>query len=138
MFREAEAGHEITFDPIFTHDTPLPARSGGRVSCRRVYRAAHNVGHFRFLECSVLNNGRPAGDVVPSGDVLFPFDSSLRAGEQDLSKVPVRRTLESGPGPRIEEEYTLDEHGMVALTIRNLDDNYQHVYRVGAAAATPH
>jgi molecular chaperone DnaK (HSP70) len=130
VFREGAAGHEITFDPIFTRETSIPARKGARVSCRRVYRAAHNVGHFRFLECSAVSDGRPAGDVVPTGDVLFPFDSSLRGREQDLAKVPVRRTFESGP--RIEEEYTLDEHGMVAITIKNLDENYQREYRVGA------
>jgi molecular chaperone DnaK (HSP70) len=130
VFREGAAGHEIVFDPIFTRETRIPARSGGRVSCRRAYRAAHNVGHFRFLECSAVSNGRPAGDVVPTGDVLFPFDSSLRGREQDLRQVPVRRTSESGP--RIEEEYTLDEHGMVAVIIRNLDENYQREYRVGA------
>jgi hypothetical protein len=67
---------------------------------------------------------------VPTGDVLFPFDSSLRGREQDLRQVPVRRT--SASGPRIEEEYTLDEHGMVAVIIRNLDENYQREYRVGA------
>ncbi|HTU62107.1 MAG TPA: Hsp70 family protein, partial [Polyangiales bacterium] len=130
VFREGAAGHEITFDPIFTRETRIPARSGGRVSCRRAYRAAHNVGHFRFLECSAVSNGKPAGDVIPTGDVLFPFDSSLRGRDQDLTKIPVLRTSESGP--RIEEEYTLDEHGMVAVTIRNLDENYQRVYRVGA------
>jgi molecular chaperone DnaK (HSP70) len=130
VFREGAAGHEITFDPIFTRETRIPARSGGRVSCLRAYRAAHNVGHFRFLECSAVSNGRPAGDVIPTGDVLFPFDSSLRGRDQDLTKIPVLRTSESGP--RIEEEYTLDEHGMVAVTIRNLDENYQRVYRVGA------
>ena len=130
VFREGAAGHEITFDPIFTRETRIPARSGGRVSCRRAYRAAHNVGHFRFLECSAVANGKPAGDVIPTGDVLFPFDSSLRGRDQDLTKVPVRRTSESGP--RIEEEYTLDEHGMVAVTIRNLDENYHRVYRVGS------
>jgi molecular chaperone DnaK (HSP70) len=133
VFREAEAGHGITFDPIFTRETRLPARKGDRVSCRRVYRAAHNVGHFRFLECSAVRDGRPAGDLVPSGDVLFPFDPTLRA--RDLSGIPIQRTLESGP--HIEEEYTLDAHGMVAVTIRNLDENYQHEYRVGAVATGP-
>lgn len=130
VFRESAAGHEITFDPIFTRETRIPARSGGRVSCKRAYRAAHNVGHFRFLECNAISEGRPVGDVVPTGDVLFPFDSSLRGRDQDLRKVPVQRTSESGP--RIEEVYTLDEHGMVAITIRNLDENYQREYRVGA------
>jgi molecular chaperone DnaK (HSP70) len=133
VFREAEAGHEITFDPIFTRETRLPARTGDRVSCRRLYRAAHNVGHYRFLECNAVRDGRPAGDVVPSGDVLFPFDPTLRGRDQDLAKVPILRT--PGSGPRIEEEYTLNEHGVVAVIIRNLDENYQREYLVGASPA---
>jgi molecular chaperone DnaK (HSP70) len=134
VFREGAAGLEITFDPIFTPETCVPPRTGKRVSCRRVYRAAHNVGHFRFLECSAVSrDGRPSGDVVPSGDVLFPFDATLREQGLDLAKVPVRRTDDRGP--RIEEEYTLDEHGMVAVTIRNLDADYQRVYRIGGSLA---
>jgi molecular chaperone DnaK (HSP70) len=130
VFREGAAGHEITFDPIFTRETSVPARSGDVLSFRRSYRAAHNVGHFRFLECSaVSSDGRPCGDVVPSADVFFPFDATLHEEALDLAGVPVERTA---GGPHIEEEYTLDEHGMVAVTIRNIDADYQRVYRIGA------
>jgi len=130
VFREGSAGREITFDPIFPSDTRVPARSAGQLSCRREYRAAHNVGRFRFLECSaVASDGRPAGDLVPSGDVLFPFDAALRDRELDLAQIPVQRTGERGP--RIEEEYTLSDDGIVAVTIRNLDADYQRVYRFG-------
>ena len=129
VFREGAAGDEITFDPIFTRDTSVPSRSGGPLSCRRTYRAAHNVGHFRFLECSAIgNDGRPSGDGVYSGDVFFPFDPSLCEDTKDLASVPIRR---SERGPRVEEVYTLDEHGIVAVTIRNLDANYQRVYHIG-------
>jgi molecular chaperone DnaK (HSP70) len=130
VFREAAAGQEITFDPIFTNETPVPTNTAQPLTCRRAYRAAHNIGHFRFLECSALgSDGRPRGDMVLSGDVFFPFDASLREGSLDLAAVPVRRIPHSGP--RIEEEYALDEHGTVAVTIRNLDADYQRVYRVG-------
>ena len=78
VFRESRAGAEITFDPIFTSDTALPARAGEPVRRRRDYRAAHNVGHFRFFECNaVSDDGRPRGDMMMSGDVLFPFDPGL-------------------------------------------------------------
>lgn len=129
VFREGAAGHEITFDPIFTRDSSVPSVNRGRVSCRRSYLAVHNVGHFRFFECdSVGNDGRPSGDGVLSGDVLFPFDPSLCRDVEDLASVPIKRNLR---GLRIEEEYTLDEHGMVAVTIRNLDADYQRVYQLG-------
>jgi molecular chaperone DnaK (HSP70) len=131
VFREGAAGTEITFDPIFKSDTPIPGQ-GAMITCRRSYRAAHNVGHFRFIECSAVGaDGQPRGDALSSGDVLFPFDPALRETQLDLTAVPVRRI--DGPGPRIEEEYTLDEHGIVGVTIRNLDYHYQRAYQVGEA-----
>ncbi|MGD0524099.1 MAG: Hsp70 family protein [Polyangiaceae bacterium] len=134
VFREGAGGGEITFDPIFTSETAIPEREGpGRrrapVRFRRDYRAAHNVGHFRFLECSsVGEDGHPRGDMTLSGDVLFPFDPRLDAVE-DLQSVEVERI---GDGPRIEEEYSLDENGIVAVTIRNVDLGYEREYRLGA------
>jgi molecular chaperone DnaK (HSP70) len=128
VFREGTDGSEITFDPIFTSETLLPSR-GAPVRCRRDYRAAHNVGHFRFFECSAVGDGgKPRGDMMLSGDVLFPFDPGLSDGPV-LASVPVKRI--PNEGPRIEEEYTLDEHGMIAIAIRNLDSGYERVYRVG-------
>ena len=130
VFRESRAGAEITFDPIFTSDTELPARAGAPVRCRRDYRAAHNVGHFRFFECNAISDdGRPRGDMMVSGDVLFPFDPGLDAAA-DLSAVPVQRM--GARGPRIEEEYSLDEHGIVAITIKNVDAGFQRAYRLGS------
>lgn len=129
VFREGAAGGEITFDPIFTREMSLPTPKGRRISCRRTYVAVHNVGHFRFLECdSVGSDGRPSGDGVVSGDVLFPFDPSLCEAIEDLASVPIER---NDRGRRIEEEYTLDEHGTVAVTIKNLDADYQQVFQLG-------
>jgi molecular chaperone DnaK (HSP70) len=129
VFREGAAGHEITFDPIFTRDSSVPGPKGRRISCRRSYVAVHNVGHFRFLECDAVGkDGRPTGDGVVSGDVLFPFDPSLCEAIENLASVPIER---NSRGRRIEEEYTLDEHGTVAVTIRNLDADYQQVFRLG-------
>jgi molecular chaperone DnaK (HSP70) len=134
VFREGAAGREITFDPIFAPGTPLPANDQEPLRIRRDYRAAHNVGHFRFFECSgVGDDGRPRGDMAVSGDVRFPFEPGL-AGAGDLEGVPVRRLGGAGDGPRIEEEYALDAHGIVAITIRNLDVGYERVFRVNARA----
>ena len=52
-------------------------------SVTRRYRAAHNIGHFRFVECSRLTDGRPDGDVTPYDPVFFPFDPDLH-DEDDL------------------------------------------------------
>jgi len=131
VFREGAEGGEITLDPIFTSETALPERAAASapLKFRRDYRAAHNVGHFRFFECSgVGEDGRPRGDMTVSGDVLFPFDPRLGT-VGDLRGVVVERV---GDGPRIEEEYSLDENGIVAVTIRNVDLGYEREYRVGA------
>jgi molecular chaperone DnaK (HSP70) len=131
VFREGAAGREITFDPIFGQETELPSRAAGPFMCTRTYRAAHNVGHFRFFECSALDDtGRPRGDMALFGDVYFPFDPTL-GGAKDLSLVPVER--QQGEGPRICEQYSLDEHGIVDVLIRNVDTGYERSYRLGRA-----
>jgi molecular chaperone DnaK (HSP70) len=132
VFRESRAGAEITFDPIFTQDTELPARAGQPVRRRRDYRAAHNVGHFRFFECNAVSeDGRPRGDMMISGDVFFPFDPELGdAAPAELTGIQIERM--AAKGPRIEEEYSLDEHGIVAITIKNVDAGFERVYRLGS------
>ncbi len=130
VFREAHSGAEITFDPIFTRDVVLPTMGDRPVEFRRRYRAAHNIGHFRFLECSAMDqDGRPRGHMVLSGDVLFPFEPRL--GDHDLSGVMVER-LGARSGPTIEEEYRLDEHGIVAVTIRHLEGGFERVFQLGS------
>ncbi len=139
VFREGREGSAITFDPIFASGTALPSRSGDRVLCRRDYRAAHNVGHFRFFECdAVTADGHPHGDMMVSGDILFPFDTALATDAAlavdaaALRDVPVRRM--GARGPRIEEQYALDDNGIVAITIRNVDAGFERVYTLGSAS----
>jgi molecular chaperone DnaK (HSP70) len=130
VFREAQAGREAAFDPIFRADTALKAAPR---LCRS-YRAAHNIGHFRFVECSRLDGtGSPQGDLTPVGEARFPFDPQLE-GRRDLASVPVQRT---GEGPLIEEEYSIDPHGIVHVTIRNVDGGYAHSYEIGRTGAAP-
>jgi molecular chaperone DnaK (HSP70) len=128
VFREAEGGTEITFDPIFTPDTELP--SAQRFLERtRTYRAAHNVGHFRFFECSAFDEiGRPRGDMALFGDVRFPFDPGLHEA-RDLAGVPVERWGDRGP--QVTERYRLDDKGMVDVVIRDQDSGFERAYRLG-------
>jgi molecular chaperone DnaK (HSP70) len=129
VFREGEAGREITFDPIFEQGVELPPASEGPLTCTRVYRAAHNVGHFRFFECNALDDGgRPRGDMALFADVYFPFDPTLSA-YGDLARVPIERRFEQGP--RIFEKYSLDSSGIVDVLIRNEDSGYERSYRLG-------
>jgi molecular chaperone DnaK (HSP70) len=129
VFREGDAGRAIVFDPIFTPGTSLPPRAGEPLRLTRGYRAAHNVGHFRFLECSAIDDGgHPRGDIVVSGDVLFPFDPALTPDA--LLAVPVQRL--PARGPRVQEEYALDDAGIVSVTIRDLDTGRERLFRLGA------
>ncbi len=127
VFREARAGREAAFDPIFGAETALPAAGEG-ASHRRSYRAAHNVGVFRFVECSAVDDaGAPRGDLTPIGDIRFPFDHKL-AGVGDLASVPVERT---DRGPLVEEAYSIDARGVVHVAIRNLEAGYVREFEVG-------
>ncbi|HXN30750.1 MAG TPA: Hsp70 family protein [Polyangiaceae bacterium] len=131
VFREGAAGREITFDPIFAPETELPPAANGPFTSTRLYRAAHNVGHFRFFECSAVDEGgRPKGDMALFGDVYFPFDPTLSRAD-DLASVPVERRFDEGP--RIFEQYSLDENGIVDVLIRNVDCGYERSYRLGRA-----
>lgn len=127
VFRELREGASVSFDAIFTKDTRVPSVGEEPVSATRTYRAAHNVGHFRYIECESTDaRGCPSGEITPFVDVRFPFDPSLFRDDVELGKVPVQR-LES-TGPIVQEHYTVDEHGMVRVCIRNCDAGYERTY----------
>ncbi|MBI5534734.1 MAG: Hsp70 family protein [Deltaproteobacteria bacterium] len=128
VFREELDGARVSFDPIFTNDLRLPEGDVPFVSCR-LYRPAHNIGHFRYIECGSLDaDGSPQGNITPFAEVFFPFDAALRADDADLSHVPICRT--SAEGPLVRERYALDSHGIVELTITDLDTGYERVHRL--------
>jgi molecular chaperone DnaK len=117
----------VVFDPIFGSDTRLPSPGAPALVSSRRYRAAHNVGHFRFLECSRVRDGHPDGDVTPWGEVRFPFEPDLR-GREDLRAVAVRRLDE---GPEVEETYACAAAGSVEVTVRDLTDGFARSFTLG-------
>jgi molecular chaperone DnaK (HSP70) len=119
VFREDEHGGRISFDVLVPKDTPLPAQVSRR------YRAAHNVGHYRFVECGRIDAGRPEGNLAAWDEVLFPFDPSLR--DRDLSAVQVERL---GHGPEVEETYKCGSDGTVTASLRVLDDGFERTLRL--------
>jgi molecular chaperone DnaK (HSP70) len=134
VFREGAGGAALSFDPIVETGAALPQERS--VVVRRRYRAAHNLGHYRFVECASLG-AETLSDFVPFGEVLFPFDSALREAS-DLRAVAVERT---GPGPLIEERYVLAPSGLVEVELEDLDDGFARTFRLGVngveAAAAP-
>jgi len=129
VWREGETGAMIVFDPIFSKDTPLPRPGEPPLTAQRRYRPAHNLGRFRFLECSALTDGRePAGDLLSWEEVVFPFDVSL-VGRPRLDRVRVERSS-AVEGYTVEEEYRCDAAGVIEVTITNLATGYAKSYRV--------
>ncbi len=126
VFREADAGRTLSFDAIITPDQRVTPRSHGQL--RRRYRAAHNVGWFRFVEFTSLDSaGQPLGDLVPFGEMLFAFDPALQG--TDLAEVQIERTEH---GPIIEETYHIDPHGIVHVTVTDLDSGHEQVVALRA------
>ena len=131
VFREGNSGMDVTFDPIFSRSDRIPGSGDAPVVHRRVYRPAHNVGRFRFVECTSLDHaGVPHGEITAFNDVFFPFDARIRDARADLAGVPVHRMV--GQGPLIQEEYAITRHGIVQVTITDLDTGYQRAYHVGS------
>ena len=130
VWRESENGHVVTFDPLFPKGTPLPGPGQPPLSVGRSYRPVHNVGHFRYLECSHLSDGgQPAGDIAVWDEVLFPLDPALAERESltgiDVGYCPAAQAQE------IEERYTCDASGSVQAQVFNLTSRYSRTYRLG-------
>ena len=123
VFREDEGGARVRFDPIFARGTPMPTAGGEPLVAVRRYRAAHNVGHYRFVECAAVDGqGEPGGEISPHGEVRFPFAASLRAMNGALAEAPIHRL--EGEGPLVEERYEVDAAGVVTVTIVDVEDGY--------------
>jgi len=141
VWREADSGHNVAFDLLFPRGLELPRPGAAPVRTVRAYRPAHNIGHFRYVECSHIDPaGQPAGDLTVWDDIRFSFDPLLR-DHADLSGIPVSR---GGGGSEVEEEYTCDAGGMVKVTITDHSAGYHREYALGrwsarqAPAAVPH
>lgn len=119
VFREHDAGRAVAFDPQISPTAEPDAK--GEIIVQRRYRAAHNIGWFRFVEYSGLDaKGEPTGDLSPLVDVVMPFDPTLQ-GVEDLRTVPVVRRQD---GPMIEETVRVDANGITSVQIIDLDTGY--------------
>jgi molecular chaperone DnaK (HSP70) len=131
VWREGDAGRRIVFDPLFDKGVALPGPGERPLEIRRFYTPVHNIGHFRYLECTHLDpEGQPSGDVTVWDDIQFPFDPALRDSDgAEVEHSPAARSHE------IEETYSIDASGTVAITITNRTAIYSQVYRLGRWAA---
>lgn len=133
VWRDTDGGRCAVFDAVFPKDTPLPDASDAEpLTITRRYRAMHNVGHFRFVECSRLrNDGAPGGDVTPWCEVRFPLVSDLRGApleETEILRLPQ-------PDSEVEERYRCDANGVIEVDLVNISEGYKHTYRLRGRAA---
>lgn len=133
VWRETDNGRAAYFDAVFPKDTPIPtAENASPLTVVRRYWAAHNVGHFRFVECSrVCENGAPAGNITPWREVRFPMIGELR--DTEIDGLEVQRL--PSPFAEIEERYHCDSNGTIEVELANLTEGYQQTYRLHGRAA---
>jgi len=129
IWREAESGGAIVFDLIFPRGMQLPQPGQSALRMERTYRPAHNIGHFRYLECSRLDDrGQPIGEITNWDQIQFPFDPHLAASD-DLSSVSVELMSQNG-GMVAREEYTCDAGGNLRVKISALPAGNQREYLI--------
>jgi molecular chaperone DnaK (HSP70) len=118
VWREAEAGSKIVFDALFAKGLRLPAAGEPPIAIRRTYNPVHNIGHFRFLECSHHGEeGTPSGEIAIWDEIFFPFDPTFSADAR-LSELKVDYSP-AASRQMIEELYECDSSGAIAVTISN-------------------
>ena len=138
VFREREGGAAVSFDPVLdrslltTEVVGAPSSAEPVVVTRR-YQAAHNIGWFRFVEySSVDDQGEPRGDLAPVAEIVFPFDPDLQRQHPGSPSEPTyaAQALRGTPivrwsGPIVEERYTVDPAGIISVVITDLSTGYR-------------
>lgn len=112
----------------------LPAPGEPPAHRKRVYQPGHNIGHFRYLECSRHDEqGQAAGEITHWNQIQFPFDPRLQTGD-DLALTPVQRIAENR-GMLVCEEYTCDAFGNLRVKISTTPSGYEREFAIGQLAA---
>jgi len=130
IWREADSGGTIVFDLIFPRGARLPRPDESPLAIERVYHPAHNVGHFRYLECSRLDEqGQPTGEITNWEQIRFPFDPRLQS-DLDLSAYPVVRVTDQ-QNLTVRECYTCDASGNLRVKISAEPTGYTRNFVIG-------
>ena len=135
MWREADSGGTIVFDLIFPRGIRLPEPGQPPLRWERAYQPAHNIGHFRYLECSRLDQkGQPIGEITNWEQIQFPFDPQLW-GQSNLETEPVK-ALPAREGMVAHEEYTCDPNGNLRVRISAAPYGNTREFSIGQLAAS--
>ena len=135
IWRETDSGGTILFDMIFERGAHLPAPGEPTLRSERVYRPVHNIGRFRYLESTQLDEqGQPTGEIVNWDQINFPFDPQLQQ-HTDLSSVPVT-FLSGADSPVIREEYSCDSSGNLRVKISADATGFAREFSIAQSART--
>jgi hypothetical protein len=116
VWREADGGRVMRFDPLFAKGTELPSAGEPPLEQKRTYTAVHNIGHFRYLECSHIDDwGQPDGSITVWDEIRFPLDPALLSVDE-LQGVPVEHVY---LGQEIAETYRCGAGGELEVEIAN-------------------
>ncbi|MBA3442167.1 MAG: Hsp70 family protein [Pyrinomonadaceae bacterium] len=128
VWRESDEGRTVQLDVLFEKDTLLPDSEGGRLTRSRRYQPAHNLGHFRYVECSRIDeDNQPTGDITPWADIYFPFDPRLQNDPQ-LERFAVTRMP---PGDYfVEELYSCDQTGIIEVEMINHANGWRRTFQL--------
>jgi molecular chaperone DnaK (HSP70) len=133
IWREADSGGRIVFDLIFPRGVQLPAPDEPPLHYERVYKPAHNIGHFRYLECSRLDEeSQPVGEITNWEQIQFPFDPQLW-GHPDLAGEPVKPLVEVNE-LTVREEYFCDSEGNLRAKISEMSTGNTREYQIAQLA----
>lgn len=134
VWREGDGGQKIVFDALFDRGTSLPLAGERPVVRSRTYHPVHNIGHFRYLECTRRSaDGQPVGDITYWDEIRFPYDPALKSSrELHATAVEVSR---AATAQSVEERYSVDSGGSVVVTIANLTAGYSQEFRLGRWAS---
>ncbi|MDT8445341.1 MAG: Hsp70 family protein [bacterium] len=127
LWREGDKGESLVFDNIFEKDQALPAKNEPPLVLRRRYRPSHNIGRFRFQECSQFEADRPAGLVTVWSQIDFPFDPRLQG--TDLTAMEVMR-YDEPLNYEVEEIFSLDHQGEISFKVINHVNGYTQSFQL--------
>jgi Ethanolamine utilization protein EutJ (predicted chaperonin) len=130
VWRESESGNRIVFDPLFVKGLQLPPAGDPSLRITRRYSPVHNIGHFRFLECTHKGpDGTPSGEVTLWDEIRFPFDPDYAVRDR-LELEPVALS-HAASRQQVQEVYECDAAGTISVTIENQSADYSRVFRLG-------
>ncbi|MEW6262552.1 MAG: Hsp70 family protein [Thermodesulfobacteriota bacterium] len=134
VIRVKQDGSEYV-DVIFEKGSRLPEDGAFLTARRPSYDPRHNIGRFRYLECDEVDqpSGQAVGEPIYWNEILFPYDRAINPDGRPPLGLDSQDIVETNllRDERIQEEYYLDEHGIVTTRIsRTVQDGFSSCYNL--------